>query len=300
MGNCLRPPSSNTATDVWGHGTAQASTSNPSSQAANTIPGSQEQGAVESVAGSRIADMWLSSLERPGGRSSRRSIRSTAQAPVQSNLDERRQSMLERAVTLVDHWQAFQERCAGTGVGDPQARHLNILKRIIERNKQALENIGGDGGHINERHLDQIERQLRRFEINISNQKKLESHLARATDLLGRLRLLQNQLATRGYTNEILDGVDSKIKELEGLLNELARVDADGTGIDYDGSHGDAIASFDSLTLSFEVTLASQEPGYEDYMKPALTAFLKDDHSSSRRMAGGDPGMHGGGSHGIS
>ncbi|MBB3834218.1 hypothetical protein FHR55_002440 [Xanthomonas arboricola] len=208
--------------------------------------------------------------------------------------------MLERAITLVDHWQTFQERCAGKGVGDLQARHLNILKGIIDRNKQALENIGGDGGHIDERHLDQIERQLRRFEINISNQKKLESHLARATDLLDRLRLLQNELSTRGYTNEILYDVDSKIKDLEGILNELARVDADATGIDYDSSHGNAIAYFDSLTVSFEATLGSREPGYEDYMKPALTAVLNDGYSPSGRTAGGDPGMHGGGSHGIS
>lgn len=300
MGNCLRIPAANMAPELREHGTVEASTSNPMPQAGNMTPGPQEHSAVESCAGSQIADMWLSSLERPARRSSGRRIQSTAQSPFQSNLDEKRQSMLQRAITLDGHWRSFQERCAETGVGGWQARNLNILKGIIDRNKQALESIGDEGGDINERRLDQIDSQLLKFEKNISNQKKLESHLAKATDFLGRLKIVKSELSIRDDNNEILDGIDSNIKDLEGILNELTGVDANGTGIDHDGSYGNAIAYFDSVTASFETMLRGQELGYYHYMQPALAAVLKDGYSPSRRRAVGDPGMHSGDSDGIS
>ncbi|PPU96478.1 hypothetical protein XpopCFBP1817_06560 [Xanthomonas populi] len=286
------------APELREHGTAEASTSNPMSQAGNMTPGSQEHSAVESCAGSQIADMWLSSLERPARRSSGRRIQSTAQAPLQSNLDEKRQSMLQRAITLEDHWRSLQERCAERGVGGWQAHNLDMFKGIIDQNKQDLKNMGDEGGDINDRRLDQINRQLVNLEKDIINKKKLKSHLARATDFLGRLKLLKNQFSIRGDNNGILDGIDSNIKDLEGILNDLTAVDADG--IDYDGSHGDAIAYFNSVTASLETMLRRPEPGYYDYMQPALGAVLKDGYSSSRRKAVGDPGMQGGDSDGIS
>ncbi|WP_372166598.1 hypothetical protein [Xanthomonas axonopodis] len=271
------------------HGTAEASTSNPMPHAGNMTAGPQEHTAVEGCAGRQIADMWLSSLERPARRPSGSRSQPTAQSRPQSKLEkltEQRQSMLQRAIILEDQWRSLQERCARTGVGGRQAFNLDILKGIIDRDKQALERMGGEGSYIAERHLHRIERTLLDFEKKISNQKKLESHLAKANDFLARLKLLKDELSSRG--------------ENKGILNELTRIDANGAGIEYDGCRGGAIAYFDSVTISLEAMLRSQDSGYSDYLRPALANVLQDGYSPSRRKAVSDAGMRGGASHGIS
>ncbi|MFW3176514.1 hypothetical protein EX530_18090 [Xanthomonas phaseoli] len=288
MGNCLRIPSANTAPEVREHGTAEASTSNPMSHAGSLTAGPQEHGAVESCAGSRIADMWLSSLERPARRSSGSRSQSTAQSRLQSKAEElagKRRSMLQRAIMLDDQWRRLQERCAGSSAGSRQASNLNILKGIISRDKQALESIGDEGGDIIDRSLDRIDRNLRKFEKKISNQKKLESHLARANDFLDRLKRLKNELSTRGDDQELLKKIDLNIHDLEGILNELTGIDANGTGIEYSGYRGNSMAYFESVTAALETMLRSQDPGYQDYMRPALAAVLKDGCPPSRRRA---------------
>ncbi|UIS27648.1 hypothetical protein KOJCDNHJ_01038 [Xanthomonas citri pv. punicae] len=265
--------------------------------------GPQEHGAVESCAGSQIADMWLSSLERPARRSSGSRSQSTAQSRPQSKLEkltETRRSMLQRAIILDDQWRSLQERCAGTSVGGRQASNLDNLKGIIDRDKQVLESMGHEGGYIAQRRLDRIDRNLLNFEKKIGNQKKLESHLAKSNDFLVRLKLLKQELSTRGEKKHILNDVDLNIKDLEDISNELAGTDANGSGIEYNGCRGDAIAYFDSVTISLEAMLRSQDPGYWDYMRPALANVLKEGYSPSRRKAVSDPGMHDGASDGIS
>lgn len=265
--------------------------------------GPQEHSAVESCAGSQIADMWLSSLERPARRSSGSRSQSTAQSRPQSKLEkltETRRSMLQRAIILDDQWRSLQERCAGTSVGGRQASNLDNLKGIIDRDRQALESMGHEGGYIAQRRLDRIDRNLLNFEKKIGNQKKLESHLAKSNDFLVRLKLLKQELSTRGEKRHILNDVDLNIKDLEDISNELAGTDANGSGIEYNGCRGDAIAYFDSVTISLEAMLRSQDPGYWDYMRPALANVLKEGYSPSRRKAVSDPGMHDGASDGIS
>lgn len=90
------------------------------------------------------------------------------------------------------------ERCAGTSVGGRQASNLDNLKGIIDRDRQALESMGHEGGYIAQRRLDRIDRNLLNFEKKIGNQKKLESHLAKSNDFLVRLKLLKQELSTRG------------------------------------------------------------------------------------------------------
>lgn len=97
-----------------------------------------------------------------------------------------------------------------------------------------------------------------------------------------------------------MNDVDLNIKDLEDISNELAGTDANGSGIEYNGCRGDAIAYFDSVTISLEAMLRSQDPGYWDYMRPALANVLKEGYSPSRRKAVSDPGMHDGASDGIS
>ncbi|CEJ44989.1 conserved hypothetical protein [Xanthomonas citri pv. bilvae] len=303
MGNCLRIPSAHMVPELREHGTAEASTSTPMSHAGSMTAGPQEHGAVESCAGSQIADMWLSSLERPARRSSGSRSQSTAQSRRQSKLEkltETRRSMLQRAIILDDQWRSLQERCAGTSVGGRQASNLDNLKGIIDRDKQALESMGHEGGYIAQRRLGQIDRNLLNFEKKIGNQKELESHLAKATDFLVRLKLLKQELSTRGENKHILNDIDLNIKDLEGISNELAGTDANGSGIEYNGCRGGAIAYFDSVTISLEAMLRSQDPGYWDYMRPALANVLKEGYSPSRRKAASDPGMHDGASDGIS
>lgn len=167
MGNCLRIPSANMAPALPEHGTAEASTSNPMPHAGNMTAGPQEHTAVEGCAGRQIADMWLSSLERPARRPSGSRSQPTAQSRPQSKLEkltEQRQSMLQRAIILEDQWRSLQERCAGTSVGGRQASNLDNLKGIIDRDKQALESMGHEGGYIAQRRLDRIDRNLLNFE----------------------------------------------------------------------------------------------------------------------------------------
>lgn len=302
MGNCLRIPSASMAPALPEHGTAEASTSNPMPHAGNMTAGPQEHTAVEGCPGRQIADMWLSSLERPARRPSGSRSQSTARLRPQSKLEkltEQRQSMLQRAIILEDQWRSLQERCARTGVGGRQAFNLDILKGIIDRDKQALERMGGEDSYIAERHLHRIERTLLDFEKKISNQKKLESHLAKANDFLARLKLLKDELSSRGENKDILNDIDLNIKDLEGILNELTRIDANGAGIEYDGCRGGAIAYFDSVTISLEAMLRSQDSGYSDYLRPALANVLQDGYSPSRRKAVSDAGMRGGASDGI-
>ncbi|KGE53583.1 hypothetical protein WCN79_03065 [Xanthomonas axonopodis pv. vasculorum] len=295
------------APELREHGTAEASTSNPMSHAGSMTAVPQEHSAVERCAGSQIVDMWLSSLERPARRSSGSPSQSTVQSRPQSKLEkliEKRRSMLQRAIILDDQWRSLQERCAGRSVGGRQPSKLNILKGTMDRDKQALESIGDGGGYITDRRtdrrLDRIDRNLGNFEEKISNQKKLESHLAKAGDFLGRLKLLKSELSARGDNKEILENIDLNIKDLESILNELKGIDANGAGIEYNGCRGNAMAYFDSVTAALEAMLRSQDPGYHDYMRPALAVVLKDGYSPSRQKAVSGSGMHGGDTHGIS
>ncbi len=174
MENSLRIPSANMAPELREHGTAEASTSNPMSHAGSMTAVPQDHSAVERCAGSQIVDMWLSSLERPARRSSGSPSQSTVQSRPQSKLEkltEKRRSMLQRAIILDDQWRSLQERGAGRSVGGRQASKLNILKGIIDRDKQALESIGDEDGYITDHRLDRIDRNLRNFEEKISNQK---------------------------------------------------------------------------------------------------------------------------------
>lgn len=283
MGNCLRIPPANMVPELREHGTVEASTSSRMPHSENTASVSQERSAVEASTGSQIADMRLSSLERPARRSSGRRTQSTAHTSSQSKSDERPQSMLRRAIALDDQWRSLQDRCAGKDIASWQARNLDILKEMIVRNKEALECIRDGGGDIDERSLEKIDSQLRRFEENIRNNKKLESHLAKATALVVRLEHVQSELSSRSDGNALLDDINSHIAGLKVIASELEEIDNQGAGIEYDGSQANHIAHLDLLATSLEMMLGSQDPGYYDYLQPAVAVFLKDGYYPSRQ-----------------